>query len=70
MKPEPVAKQTVCTACGLDWARHKPTRGRVNLSECVRLLKDELSKRPSFTVSNMTTGGTVHTFPTTTTATG
>lgn len=40
MKPEPVNKHVICSACGLDWNRHgaKPT-----LATCVKLLKDDLA---------------------------
>jgi hypothetical protein len=42
-KPEPVAKLTVCSLCGLDWSLHgeKPT-----MADCIRLLKAELERRP------------------------
>lgn len=42
-KPEPVAVQTICSMCGLDWKRH----GRNPTTEdCIRLLKQELASRP------------------------
>src|SRR5208282_2469717 len=42
-KPEPIAVETVCSVCGLDWKRHgkNPTT-----DDCIRLLKQELLNRP------------------------
>lgn len=43
MKPKPVVVTTICSECGLDWDDHgdNPTT-----SDCVRLLKIELARRP------------------------
>lgn len=43
MKPKPVVVTTICSECGLDWDDHgdNPTT-----SDCVRLLKVELERRP------------------------
>lgn len=42
--PKPVVVTTICSECGLAWEAHddKPTT-----SDCIRLLKIELAKRPS-----------------------
>ncbi len=47
MKPQPVVVTTICSECGLAWEAHgdKPTT-----SDCIRLLKAELAKRPTVTV--------------------
>jgi hypothetical protein len=39
-KPEPVAVETICSVCGLDWDAHgaDPTT-----DDCIRLLKEELA---------------------------
>jgi len=44
MKPQPVVVTTICSECGLAWEAHgdKPTT-----SDCIRLLKTELAKRPA-----------------------
>jgi len=44
LKPEPKTIRVECTVCGLPWDAHgaDPT-----LEDCVRLLKAELSKRPT-----------------------
>jgi hypothetical protein len=41
--PQPVVVTTICSECGLAWESHgdKPTT-----SDCIRLLKIELAKRP------------------------
>lgn len=45
--PEPVSTSVRCSVCGLDWASHKTgSNGTVALEECVRLLKQELARRP------------------------
>lgn len=67
MKPEPVPQSVICTACGISWDLHKPSRGKVTLSECVRLLRAELAKRPITTWTNSTVGNVVA-FDTTTAA--
>jgi hypothetical protein len=69
MKPEPVPQSVVCTACGLSWDWHEPNRGKVTLSECVRLLRAELLKRPIQTWTN-STAGNVYTIPSSTTTIG
>jgi hypothetical protein len=38
--PKPEVVQTVCSMCGLDWARHKKA---ATAEECIRLLKDDLA---------------------------
>lgn len=40
-KPEPVAKQVVCSQCGLDWDKHgdNPT-----IEKCVEMLKAEVAR--------------------------
>jgi hypothetical protein len=43
-KPTPVPKQTVCSVCGLDWERHAKRAPKIE--GCVKLLKEELAKRP------------------------
>ena len=42
--PKPVVVTTICSECGLAWESHgdKPTT-----SDCIRLLKSELVKRPA-----------------------
>lgn len=45
-KPQPVSKSIVCSECGLAWDMHK----EATLAECVRLLRSELAKRPSFSI--------------------
>ena len=40
-KPQPVSKNVVCSECGLAWADHK----RATQTECIRLLRAELSPR-------------------------
>ncbi len=42
--PKPVVVTTICSECGLAWEAHgdKPTT-----SDCIRLLKAELAKRPT-----------------------
>jgi len=42
--PKPVVVTTICSECGLAWDAHgeKPTT-----SDCIRLLKAELAKRPT-----------------------
>lgn len=48
-KPTPVAKLTVCSVCGLDWERHTKDRKTAPTADvCIRLLKAELAKRPSY----------------------
>ena len=42
MTPKPVVQTTICSDCGLDWTLHK----KATSSECIRLLKDALAKRP------------------------
>lgn len=54
-QPKAVVKSKVCSECGLDWARHgaKPT-----LDDCVKLLKADLAKRPSYAnISGSSAGG-------------
>ena len=43
LKPEPVAVETVCSVCGLDWGSHgeNPTA-----EDCIRLLKVEAERPP------------------------
>lgn len=43
-KPQPIPKSVICDQCGLDWGLHK----KATLTECVRLLKAELVKRPQW----------------------
>lgn len=48
-KPKPIAKQVVCSECGLSWDAH--TKGRKTdptPDVCIRLLKAELAKRPMY----------------------
>lgn len=47
--PKPIATQTVCSVCELDWDKHATTSLGLEstLEECVRLLKAELKKRPA-----------------------
>lgn len=44
--PEPVAKETVCSLCGLDWDKH-PKKKSLTAEDCVKLLKAELARRPN-----------------------
>lgn len=44
--PEPRALNIVCSICGQPWDLHTKTNGDVPLTECVRLLKSELARRP------------------------
>jgi hypothetical protein len=55
-KPQPVPKQLVCDLCDLPWEGHgdKPTK-----DDCIRLLKAELRKRPSYTVTNLSPSSTI-----------
>lgn len=70
-KPHAVALNVVCSDCGLSWDAHmkvvhpdekgQPLEPVVEPSECVRLLKAELAKRPYVTYTtgpNTTTGQT------------
>lgn len=43
IKPQPVVVKVLCSLCDLDWTLHgdKPTT-----EDCIRLLKQELSRRP------------------------
>lgn len=43
IKPQPVVVKILCSLCDLDWPAHgdKPTT-----EDCIRLLKQELSRRP------------------------
>lgn len=46
MKPKPVVVTTICSECDRDWDAHgdNPTA-----SDCIRLLKAEIAKRPTWT---------------------
>lgn len=47
--PKPKATRIVCDTCGLDWDKHKRSKtDTAPLSECVRLLKAELSKPKTY----------------------
>lgn len=46
MKPQPVAKETICSLCGLDWKLHAKTNPTPE--GCVKLLRAELAKRPLY----------------------
>lgn len=70
--PHPVPKDVVCSDCGLSWDAHAkvvdPNAALVPYepvivepSECVRLLKAELARRPYVTY---TTSGGLATYPT------
>ena len=49
MTPKPKTVRVECEVCGQDWAAHKADgKGIVRLDECVRLLKNELRRRPAF----------------------
>ena len=50
MKPEPVAKTTVCSVCGLSWPDHTALLpfAAPTLEVCVKLLKAELSKQRAY----------------------
>lgn len=57
-KPAPVAKFTVCSVCGLDWERHTKDRKTAPTADvCIRLLKDELAKRPVYQQFPFVSGG-------------
>ena len=43
LKPEPIAKSTVCSVCGLAWERHAVKGKIVPVEECIRLLKADLA---------------------------
>jgi len=47
--PEPVAERVVCSLCGLNWDLHPKD---ASAEDCVRLLRSELARRPTFTVTN------------------
>jgi hypothetical protein len=60
-KPEPVPKQLCCSVCGMPWQPHKQRPGRTKsgaavnvasptLEDCVRVLKAELARRPSYAI--------------------
>jgi hypothetical protein len=51
-KPEPVAKNVVCSLCDEPWSDHKPdSKGNVSTLECIRLLK----RRPKWNWHGPTT---------------
>lgn len=65
MTPKPKVVSTVCTECGLDWAKHKSdAKGVVKLDECVRLLKAALAAKPMTMYLPTYTGTTGTTFST------
>jgi hypothetical protein len=63
-RPEPVPKDVACSVCDLPWTDHKPSRGKVDVSECVRLLKAELARRPlTIWQPSAGGGGSIYTTP-------
>lgn len=57
-KPSPVSRLTVCSVCGLDWDRHTKDRKTAPTADvCIRLLKAELAKRPSYAQNPLFSGG-------------
>ena len=43
-KPVPMPIKIVCSECGLSWEKHE----KATLSECIRLLRAELARRPQW----------------------
>ena len=56
-KPQPRTVKVVCSECGLDWNRH--TTEAPSLADCVRLLKQELAKRPIWNSQASATGSPI-----------
>lgn len=49
-KPAPIAKNVVCSCCGLAWDRHGKEPG---VDKCVELLKADLAKRPHYSTNGL-----------------
>lgn len=48
-KPKPIARNVVCSECGLPWEKHTANRKTDPTPDvCIRLLKAALAARPSF----------------------
>lgn len=59
VKPEPIPKQIVCSACGLDWEKHPKRKTGVVEADCIKLLRAELARRPVYNWNGQIGGSTI-----------